>query len=85
MDPKLWVSRYFDCDAEPDLDGYERQFGMFDRVSSTRKVAPEISVTLTPVPERRFYHNTTGASLSQVPAILQEFLGIIYYWWKGRI
>jgi uncharacterized SAM-binding protein YcdF (DUF218 family)/glycosyltransferase involved in cell wall biosynthesis len=50
-----------------------------------RKVAPEIAVTHTPVPESQFYHHSVGASLPQVRGILQEYLGILYYWWTDRI
>jgi uncharacterized SAM-binding protein YcdF (DUF218 family) len=50
-----------------------------------RRVAPEISVIHVPVPASRFYKHGPGASHSQVRAILHEYLGILYYWWKDWI
>lgn len=50
-----------------------------------RNVAPGISVINTPVPESRFYRRTEGVTFSQIRGILHEYLGIFYYWWKGRI
>lgn len=50
-----------------------------------RKVAPEIRVTYKPVPESAFYEHARGPRLNQVRGILHEYLGILYYWWTGRI
>jgi uncharacterized SAM-binding protein YcdF (DUF218 family)/glycosyltransferase involved in cell wall biosynthesis len=50
-----------------------------------RKVAPHISVTHSPVSGSRFYNHALGASAPQIRAILQEYAGILYYWWKNRI
>lgn len=48
-----------------------------------RKLAPQIAVTPTPVPESRFYAHGQGASPRQIRAILHEYAAIAYYWWKG--
>ena len=50
-----------------------------------RKVAPDITVIPSPVPASRFYAHGGGASLEQIRGILHEYLGIVYYWWKGWI
>jgi uncharacterized SAM-binding protein YcdF (DUF218 family) len=50
-----------------------------------RKLAPEVTVIHTPVSDSRFYDHTLGASLPQIRGILQEYAGILYYWWGGRI
>ncbi|MBI3324861.1 MAG: YdcF family protein [Candidatus Omnitrophica bacterium] len=52
-------------------------------VMAWRKVAPQIHVIPTPVLESQFYAHGVGASLEQVRGILHEYLGIVYYWWKG--
>ena len=49
------------------------------------KVAPEVAVTPTPVPRSQFYVHERGASLEQIRAIFQEYVAIVYYWWKGWI
>ena len=51
-----------------------------------RKVAPTVQVIPTPVPASAFYaHHYWGASLEQIHGILHEYLGLVYYWWKGWI
>jgi uncharacterized SAM-binding protein YcdF (DUF218 family) len=51
-----------------------------------RKMAPEITVVPSPVPQSQFYSpHSKGASLEQMRGILHEYLAIIAYWWQGRI
>ncbi len=49
------------------------------------KIKDNLKVVYTPIPESRFYSHGTGASLEQIRAIIHEYLGILYYWWKGYI
>ena len=39
-------------------------------------VPPETSI---------YYAHNRGASLEQIRGLVQEYLGIAYYWWVGRI
>jgi uncharacterized SAM-binding protein YcdF (DUF218 family)/glycosyltransferase involved in cell wall biosynthesis len=50
-----------------------------------RKVAPEILVTPVPPESSLFYAHRRGASLEQIRGVLQEYAGIVYYWWTGRV
>ncbi|OGX40533.1 MAG: hypothetical protein A3C53_08895 [Omnitrophica WOR_2 bacterium RIFCSPHIGHO2_02_FULL_68_15] len=50
-----------------------------------RKLAPDITVIPTPVPDTRFYSHRHGASAEQIQGILHEYLGLAYYRWKGWI
>ena len=50
-----------------------------------RNVAKDISVTYTPVPDPQFYHREKRVKLEQIKAIIHEYLGIIYYFFKGYI
>jgi uncharacterized SAM-binding protein YcdF (DUF218 family) len=52
-----------------------------------RKLAKEIKVYYTPIPNSLFYKHKKwgGARLRQARAILHEYLSIVYYWWKGYI
>lgn len=60
-----------------------------------RKVAKEIKVSYTPLPRSPFYlhenRNTQGrriwqrVNLEQIKALLHEYLGILYYWYKGWV
>ncbi|MDD4910357.1 MAG: ElyC/SanA/YdcF family protein [Candidatus Omnitrophica bacterium] len=50
-----------------------------------RKIAAGIKVSYTPVPNPQFYNRRSGSRLEQIKAILHEYLGILYYWWKGYI
>ena len=59
-----------------------------------KKVAPGIKIIHTPIPESRFYRHGLGpngekiwkqVNLRQIRALLHEYLGIVYYWWKGYI
>ena len=45
----------------------------------------DIEVVYTPVPNPQFYNREGRVELEQIRAILHEYLGIIYYWWKGYI
>ena len=58
------------------------------------KVAPSIMAIYTPITESDFYkHKGEGkakiflkqVSLQQIKALVHEYLGILYYWWKGYI
>ena len=50
-----------------------------------RKVAPEIVVTPTPVPSSQFYTHDRGATVEQLRGLLQEYVAIVVYWWRGWI
>jgi uncharacterized SAM-binding protein YcdF (DUF218 family) len=50
-----------------------------------RKAAPEVEVIATPPEASQFYAHTRGASSEQIRGLLQEYAGIVYYWWLGRI
>jgi len=52
-----------------------------------KKVAPDITVISSPVSASQFYvpQRQGGASLEQIRGIFHEYLGILYYWWKGWI
>ena len=48
-----------------------------------RKVAPGVTVVPTPATESQFYVHGHGASLEQIRGILQEYVALASYWWKG--
>ena len=50
-----------------------------------RKAAPDVEVVATPPENSLFYAHARGASLEQIRGLLQEYAGIVYYWWIGRI
>jgi len=59
-----------------------------------KKNAPQIKVTYSPIPQSRFYQHGAGLkgkkswkqiNLKQAKGLLHEYLGIVYYWWKGYI
>lgn len=50
-----------------------------------RKEAPDIAVTWTPIPYSHFFGNHSQVKLRHIQAIVHEYLGILYYWWKGWI
>ena len=50
-----------------------------------KRLAPDIEVIPAPVTTSRFYGHTRGATLEQIHGILHEYLGILYYWWKGWV
>ncbi len=54
-------------------------------VLTWRKVAPEVSVVPTPVPVSQFYVHERGPSLQQIRGLLQEYVAIAWYWWRGWI
>ncbi len=49
------------------------------------KIAPEIEVTLTPVPISGFYGEEKKVRWKHIRAIGHEYMGIIYYWLKDYI
>ena len=49
------------------------------------KQAPDVHVVPTPVAQSQFYTHGRSASLEQVRGIIQEYLALSYYWYKGRI
>ena len=49
------------------------------------KIAPDIEVTLTPVPFSGFYGEEKKVKWKHIKAIAHEYIAIIYYWWKGYI
>lgn len=49
------------------------------------KIGGNLKVAYAPIPESRFYSHGAGASSEQIRAIIHEYLGIVYYWWKGYI
>jgi len=56
------------------------------RATSTwHKLAPEVAVTPTPVPQSQFYSHERGASLEQIRGILHEYAALVNYWWKGWV
>jgi uncharacterized SAM-binding protein YcdF (DUF218 family) len=59
-----------------------------------KKVAQGIKIIYTPIPKSRFYsHNIRSSNrrrwkqvkVQQIRGLVHEYLGIIYYWWKGYI
>lgn len=44
-----------------------------------------MNIIYAPVKYSQFYDRTGGVSLEQISAICHEYLGIIYYWFKGYI
>jgi uncharacterized SAM-binding protein YcdF (DUF218 family)/glycosyltransferase involved in cell wall biosynthesis len=50
-----------------------------------KRAAPEIGIVPSPVEQSQFYAHGRGASLEQIRGILQEYLAIADYWWKGWI
>jgi uncharacterized SAM-binding protein YcdF (DUF218 family)/glycosyltransferase involved in cell wall biosynthesis len=50
-----------------------------------RKVAPDVAVVAMPPASSLFYTHSRGASLEQIQGLAQEYAGIVYYWWVGRI
>lgn len=50
-----------------------------------RKVAPEVEVIATPVPYSQFYTHDRGATFEQLRGLLQEYVAIVVYWWKGWV
>jgi uncharacterized SAM-binding protein YcdF (DUF218 family)/glycosyltransferase involved in cell wall biosynthesis len=50
-----------------------------------RGSAPDIIVIPAPVPQSLFYLHERGPNLDQVRGIMQEYLAIVAYWWRGWI
>jgi uncharacterized SAM-binding protein YcdF (DUF218 family) len=53
-----------------------------------KKEAKGIEVICTPIPYSGFYAHGAiwkQANIQQIKGILHEYLGILYYWWKGYI
>jgi uncharacterized SAM-binding protein YcdF (DUF218 family) len=50
-----------------------------------RKIAKDIKVIHTPIPHSLFYSRKEGVRLRHIQGVMHEYLGIIYYWWKGWI
>ncbi|MFA5142617.1 MAG: ElyC/SanA/YdcF family protein [Candidatus Omnitrophota bacterium] len=58
-----------------------------------RKIAGDIDVTYTPIVNGHFYARTPGnlgsrwkrINIEQIRGILHEYIGILYYWFKGYI
>ena len=50
-----------------------------------KKISPDIKVIYTPIPKSIFYQREGKVKLSQIKGIFHEYLGIIYYWFKGYI
>ena len=44
-----------------------------------------LEVIAAPIPVSQFYGNESGVAWRHVRAILHEYLGILYYWWKGYL
>ena len=49
------------------------------------KLAPDVAVVPTPVPQSQFYTHERGASLEQIRGILHEYAALASYWWKGWV
>ena len=49
------------------------------------KWAKDIRIIYLPVENTQFYDKSEGIKLEQIRAIMHEYLGIIYYWFKGYI
>ena len=54
-------------------------------VLTWRKVAPDVEVIPTPVPESQFYSHQWGASLEQIRGILHEYAALADYWRRGWV
>ena len=50
-----------------------------------RKEAPDIAATWVPIPYSHFFGDHRRVALKHLLAILHEYLGILYYWWKGWV
>ena len=49
------------------------------------KLAPDVAVVPTPVPQSQFYTHERGASLEQIRGIIHEYAALASYWWKGWV
>lgn len=50
-----------------------------------KKLDKGLNVVYTPVLNPQFYFCEEGIKWEQIKAIVHEYLGIVYYWWKGYI
>lgn len=50
-----------------------------------RKWAGDVRVLYAPVKDSEFYDRSCGIKLEQIRAVGHEYLGILYYWFKGYI
>lgn len=50
-----------------------------------KKYGGGVKVFYTPVPHSAFYSRATGVRMEHISAIMHEYLGIVYYWFKGYI
>jgi uncharacterized SAM-binding protein YcdF (DUF218 family)/glycosyltransferase involved in cell wall biosynthesis len=50
-----------------------------------KKLAPDVDVVATPVPQSQFYAHDRGASLTQIRGLAQEYAAIVLYWWRGWV
>jgi len=48
-------------------------------------IAKDIDVIYSPVPDSQFYHRLKPVKLEQIKAIVHEYLGIVYYFFRGYI
>jgi len=50
-----------------------------------RKQVPNVRVIPTPIAHSRFYGDEHEVKVRHMRAILHEYVGLLYYWWKGWI
>jgi uncharacterized SAM-binding protein YcdF (DUF218 family)/glycosyltransferase involved in cell wall biosynthesis len=50
-----------------------------------RRLAPDVEVVPTPVPQSQFYSHERGASLDQLRGLVREYAALSWYWWKGWV
>ncbi|MDD2688911.1 MAG: ElyC/SanA/YdcF family protein [Candidatus Omnitrophica bacterium] len=50
-----------------------------------KKIDGKYRIIHAPVSNPQFYDRKAGSRWQQINAILHEYLGIIYYWWKGWV
>ena len=50
-----------------------------------RNIAKDINVAYVPVPDPQFYNRGIRVKLEQIKAIMHEYLGIVYYFFRGYI
>jgi uncharacterized SAM-binding protein YcdF (DUF218 family)/glycosyltransferase involved in cell wall biosynthesis len=54
-------------------------------LATWKQAAPEVTVIPAPVEQSQFYAHDRGASFGQIRGLLQEYVAIVDYWWKGWI
>ena len=50
-----------------------------------RKAAPEVDVQPEPPRSSQFYTHDRGATFTQIRGLVQEYVALVDYWWKGWI